>query len=339
MVATSKLAAITAGAALVMAGCGSSSKPTSTNTTAAAAAAATASNAKPGAGKKLVLIQGIKSDEFYITMGCGAKAEAAKLGASIDVTGPSDFSAPLQIPIVNSITAQKPDAVLIAPTDTQALIGPMKQMKDAGIKIIQVDTTVTDTSLAVSSISSDNKAGGVDAAKALAQLIGDKGSVMVVNVKPGISTTDARAQGFNQEMQQNHPTIKVLPVQYDQDDPTKAAGIVTSTLAAHSDLAGIFATNVLTAEGVATGLTNAGAKAKVKVVGFDAGPKQVQDLQNGTVQALIAQQPGQIGAMGVDQAINALTGKPTQANIATQLVAITAANLATSQGALYKSSC
>jgi ribose transport system substrate-binding protein len=335
MVRKTKLAVVVAAGALVLAGCGSSSKSNATTGTTAAGG----SGAKPGAGKKLVLIQGIKSDEFYITMGCGAKAEAAKLGASIDVTGPSDFSAPLQIPIVNSVTAQKPDAVLIAPTDTQALIGPMKQMKDAGIKIVQVDTTVTDASLAVSSISSDNKAGGVDAAKTLSQLIGDKGSVIVINVKPGISTTDARAQGFNQEMQQNHPNIKVLDVQYDQDDPTKAAGIVTATLAAHPDLAGIFATNVLTAEGVATGLKNAGAKDKVKVVGFDAGPKQVADLQNGTVQALIAQQPGEIGAQGVDQAINALTAKAVQQNIATQLVSITTANLASSQAALYKASC
>jgi len=138
----------------------------------------------------------------------------------------------------------------------------------------------------------------------------------------------------------NHPNIKVLDVQYSHDDPTIATSITTSTLAAHSDLAGIFATNVQNAEGAATGLKQSG-NTTVKVIGFDAGPKQVEDLKNGVVQGLIAQDPYTIGVDGVQQTILALNGQATTKSIHTELVAITKDNMndAAVQKIMYKSSC
>ena len=145
---------------------------------------------------KMTLIAGVKGDEFYITMNCGAQAKAKELGVTLDFQGPQEFDAAQQTPIVNAVAAKKPDAVLIAPTDTKALYAPIKQMADAGTKIVLVDTTLDQPDMAVSQIASDNEAGGETAAKALADLIGGKGKVFVVNVKPGISTTDAREKGF-----------------------------------------------------------------------------------------------------------------------------------------------
>ena len=77
----------------------------------------------------------------------------------------------------------------------------------------------------------------------------------------------------------------------------------------------------------------------MKIVGFDAGPKQVQDLKDGLVQALIAQRPAQIGSLGVQQAVAALDDKPTKKKIATGFISITKDNLAQNQDALYKASC
>jgi ribose transport system substrate-binding protein len=269
-------------------------------------------------------------------MGCGAKSEASKLGYSINVQGPADFTPPEQIPIVNAITAQKPAAVLIAPTDEHALVAPMQQMKSHGIKVVQVDTTVADKSIAVASISSNNVEGGAKAADELAKLIGDKGSVVVMNEQPGVSTTEGRIQGFLQEIKK-YPNIKPLPTQYTGDNPAKAAQAITALYAAHSDLAGVFATNVLVAEGVDTGLKTAHAT-QVKIVGYDADPTQVSDLKSGVVDALIAQEPFQEGVDGVEQAVNALTGKPTQ-SLLTGLAVLTRANLAAESKYIYKSSC
>jgi ribose transport system substrate-binding protein len=294
-------------------------------------------SASTGKHYKMTLIAGVKGDEFYITMSCGAQAEASKLGASLDFQGPDQFDASLQTPVVNAVAAKRPDAVLIAPTDTKAMYAPINQLKQNGSKIVLVDTTLDQAGIAESQIASDNLGGGKAAADTLSKLIGGKGKVLVVNVKPGISTTDLRAQGF--AGQAKTLGLTYLGQQFDNDDPAKAASIVTAMLAKNPDLKGIFAANLFSAEGAASGLRQAGKLGKVKIVGFDAGPKQVKDLQDGTVQALIAQKPAEIGADGVKQAYNALAGKPVTKKIGTGFVSITKANFSQNRQYAYKSSC
>jgi ribose transport system substrate-binding protein len=232
--------------------------------------------------------------------------------------------------------------VLIAPTDVTALIAPMQSMEQAGIKIAEVDTDITngvETGIAITSISSNNLLGGKEAADALAKLINDKGTVMVINVTAGISTTDARQQGFTQEMAAKYPNIKVLATQFDNDSATSAASILESTYAANPDLNGIFAANVLTAEGVSTGITHVGATGTIKDVSFDAEPTDIAALKSGSIDALIAQEPATEGIDGVEQVYDALTGKSVTASIATGLVTITAANEASMSKYFYVSSC
>jgi ribose transport system substrate-binding protein len=316
-----------AAAAFTVGACGSSNNNSS------------GGSSSSGGGKhyKMTLIAGVKGDQFYITMHCGAQAEAKKLGVSLDFQGPDQFSPSLQTPIVNAVAAKKPDAVLIAPTDTKAMFAPINQLKQGGSTIVLVDTTLDDASIAESQIASDNLGGGKAAADTLAKLIGGKGKVFVNNVNPGISTTDLRAKGFADEAKKLGLTY--IGQQFNGDDPAKAASIVNGIIAKNPDLKGIFATNLFGAEGSATALRQSGKLGKVKIVGFDAGPKQVQDLKSGLVQGLIAQKPGTIGADGVQQAYNALSGKPVTKKIATGFVSMTKANLSKTSQYAYKSSC
>jgi ribose transport system substrate-binding protein len=285
----------------------------------------------------MALIAGVKGDEFYITMNCGAQQKATELGVELTFQGPDEFAADKQTPIVDSVAASSPDAILVAPTDTKAMFAPIQQAS-ANSEIVLVDTTLEQPDMAVSQIASDNLEGGREAGRTLLELIGGKGKVMVVNVKPGISTTDARGQGFEEEVE-GQPDVEYLGQEYSQDDPAIAAQIVTSTLSKHPDLKGIFATNLFSAEGAASGLRQAGKLGDVKIVGFDAGPKQVEDLEQGLVQALIAQKPAEIGALGVEQAYAALEGQQTRAEIGTGFEVITKDNLQDMQEVLYQSDC
>jgi ribose transport system substrate-binding protein len=158
-------------------------------------------------------------------------------------------------------------------------------------------------------------------------------------VKPGISTTDLRQQGFEEGIEAESG-FEYLGTEFSNNEPAKAASIVTSTLQAESDLAGIFATNLFSAEGAATGLRQSGRK-DVKIVGFDAGPAQVEQLEQGLVQALIAQKPGEIGKLGVEQAVKAVNGDKVTKKIATGTEVITKDNLEqpAAQEALYKAEC
>jgi ribose transport system substrate-binding protein len=321
------LVAVVAGS-LVIAACGSSNKSSGTSSSGGAAAKKS---------YKMTLVAGVKGDEFYITMNCGAQAAAKAAGVTLNFQGPDQFDATLQTPIINAVAANKPDALLVAPTDSKAMYAPIKQIADAGSKVVLVDTTLEQAGLAVSQIASDNEGGGRAAAQALAKEMGGKGKVFVVNVKPGISTTDARAKGFQDEAKKLG--LDYLGLDYNQDQPDKAAAIVKAQLAKHPDLNGIFATNLFAAEGSAAGLREAGKLGKVKIVSFDAGPKQIQDLKDGLIQALVAQKPADIGRQGVEQALAALQGKPTKKTIGTGSVILTKNTLAANQNAVYKSSC
>jgi ribose transport system substrate-binding protein len=299
------------------------------------------SNSSGFTKKNLELVVGTKSDDFYITMECGAEAEAKKLGAKLTVNGPADFSVSEQAPILNSVAASKPDALMVAPTDAKALDPELQRIQTAGTKIVFVDTSSSNASLGVSRISTDNVGGGKIAADNLGQQIGGKGTVAVINVNPGISTTDARIQGFNAEMKTKYPNVKVLGVQYDNDSSATAASQVASDIAAHPDLSGVFATNVLSAQGAATGVQHAGKTGKVKVATFDAEPQQITFLKSNTIQLAVAQDPYAEGQDAVQQALNAANGKTVTKAIGTPLTAITQANVnsASVQKYIYKSSC
>ncbi len=288
---------------------------------------------------KLAFIQGVAGDAFYITMQCGIEAEAKAEGATVTTQGAQKFDPTLQTPILQSVIATKPDAILIAPTDVSAMQQPLEQAKSQGIKIVLVDTTLQDPSVAVSAISSDNLGGGKAAFDAIKKLAPNGGKVLGIGVQPGISTTDARDKGFGDAAKADS-NYTYLGVQYSQNDPAKAASIVSAALQKDPDIVGIFASNLFSAEGAATGVRQAGKQGSVKIVGFDAGPDQIKALEDGTVQALIAQQPATIGKDGVEQAIKALKGEPTTAKIGTGFTIITKDNLAgEGKAAEYKASC
>jgi ribose transport system substrate-binding protein len=289
----------------------------------------------------LTFVQGVIGDEFYISMECGVQDAAAEIGGiTVDVQGPDAFDATLQNPIIDSVVASGPDAILIAPNDVEASAEPLQRAQDAGIQVILVDTVVNDESIGASRIASDNFGGGVAAADALAELIGEEGEVLVVNVNPGISTTDLRQQGFEEQIA-TYSDIEYIGTEFSNNDPARAAEIVTATLAAHPDLAGVFATNLFSAQGSATGLVQAGVQGDVPIVGFDAGPAQVEQLEAGDVQALVMQKPYDIGYQGVQQAVLAVLGEEVTPQIQTDFVVATADNMEDPEinQWFYKASC
>ncbi|HZT19006.1 MAG TPA: ABC transporter substrate-binding protein, partial [Dongiaceae bacterium] len=240
--------------------------------------------AEAGDKKVIALIPGLTTDAFYITMRKGAQAAADALGVQLQWQGAPEFNPVQQVPVLDAVIGRHPDAILIAPTDKTQLIAPLKKAVSAGIPVITVDTFIGtgqyqtgsgDADFPLAYIASDNLLGGEIAARALAKAIGDKGKVYVSNVKPGISTTDQREEGFKREMK-SHPGITVLETQYNDDDANKAAAQLQSVLARNGDLAGVFGANLFSALGAANGVKQAGAMGKVKVVAFDA-PSSIVD--------------------------------------------------------------
>jgi ribose transport system substrate-binding protein len=294
-------------------------------------------------GKKFVLMQGVKGDPFYISMQCGAQAKAKELGVNLQVQGPDKFDATLQNPLLDAVAASKPAALLVAPNDVKASATPLKRIQDRGTKVVLVDTTVDDESIGVSRIATDNNLGGQKAAEALNQLVNSgKGKVLVISTDPGVSSVDARVAGFDEAVKSKYTNFTLAAdTQYSHNSPQTAASVVQAQLQRTPDLVGVFATNLFTAQGVATGIRAAGKSNQVKVVGFDAGPDQIKQLQAGDVQALIAQKPYDIGVEGVQQAANALEGKSVTKKLDTESLIVTKDNLNQPDVSkyIYKDSC
>jgi ribose transport system substrate-binding protein len=244
------------------------------------------------------LIAGLTTDPFYVTMERGARQEARSLGAHLVFVGsPDQFTPSSQIPYVDLAIARHASAILIAPTDRTALDEPLRRATRAGIPVLTVDTSIG-APLAVTRISSRNTAGGAMAARALAGALHRRGSVWGISVRPGVSTTDQRERGFVSALRR-YPRIRYLGTRYDNDDPATASSLTSAVLAHHPGLAGIFAMNALSGDGAIASLMRTRMAKRIRVVEFDAEPLQVFTLRRGAIDALIAQDPWTMGALGV----------------------------------------
>ena len=304
-------------------------------TAVAGTGALSASKASAADPVTIALIPGLTADGFYVTMHKGAEAAAKATGANLIYQGAAEWNVSLQVPILEAVIAKKPAAILIAPNDKTQLIQPLKKAFDAGIQVVCVDTFIGtgvfqtgkgDADFPISYVASDNVLGGRMAARALAKAIGEKGKVYVSNVKPGISTTDQREEGFKDEMKK-YSGIQVLETQFNDDDANKAAAQVQAVFGRTPDLAGVFGANLFSASGTANGVKAAGQAGKIKLAGFDAPESIVAQLKDGTFELTIAQHPAEIGYFGFMAALAQVTGNPVPTAIGTGFSVMTAANI------------
>lgn len=287
-------------------------------------------------GPSITLIPGLTTDAFYITMRKGAEAASEAMGVNFSFQGAPNFNPTEQIPVLEAVIAQSPDAILIAPTDKTQLIEPLRQASEAGILVITVDTFIDDGAyqdgdgpgdFPAALVSSDNVLGGRMAARALCNSIGGSGKVFVSNVNPGISTTDQREEGFKAEMASSCSGAEVLETQFNDDDSAKAASQLQAVLAREPDLAGVFGANLFSAIGTADGVRAAGKSGEIRIAAFDAPQRIVEDLKTGLVDIAIAQHPSEIGWFGIAAAVAKLSGQSVPTYVGTGFTIMDADNI------------
>jgi ribose transport system substrate-binding protein len=297
-----------------------------------------ATAAPPVEGRSVSLVLGVSGSPFYEALACGAKAKAAELGLDLTVAAGDQFAADAQIPVVNGVIAKRPAAAAVVPTDAQALIQPLRQLTSAGTRLVTVDQTLADETVAASQVLTDNLAGGALAADEINELTGGTGKVLVITQPPGSTAQDQRTQGFEEQLKR-YPGLTYLGAQYQSDDPQKAAQIITATLAAHPDLAAVFSTNDQGAIGAVTGLQQAGKAGQVKMVAYDAATAEVNAFKNGTIHALIAQNPHQEGEVAMQTLDALIKGQQVEPVINTELVTIRPGENTKADQYEYKAGC
>jgi ABC-type sugar transport system substrate-binding protein len=295
------LGAATLAAALigVAVGCGSGDSSKGGGSTGSAAAKPkitmlTASNVIPG----------------WIGYDAGAKAAAQRLGVDLKIEQWASLEPNDLVAGVNAVAASKPDAALFSAVNAPALQGALEQAGKRIKKVILFDSPATNQSFAATYVGSNNAEEGVAAAKKLAELIGDKGTVLQTSAQPSFGGLEINAKAFRDEMVKNHPNINLLPLQRDDGDTAKNAAIMRATLARHPDLAGAYlGTSGLGGEGGVGALRSAGKAGQVKVMTLDGLPAAINDLRKGYQQAVVSTKLKDLGGGAVEDAVKALKGE------------------------------
>lgn len=289
---------------LALAGCGSSSSSSSSG------AAGSSSGGSAGKHYSVAFIPGATGVAFYESLGAGVQAEAKKLGMSYTTQGAADFTPAAQTPVVSAVCSRSPSLLLIAPTDPVAMRSAIQRCMSEGVKVVLVDTGLTDSSGIVSAITSNNLQGGEAAAKVIGQQLHAKGQVSLMSLSPTATTQVQRLQGVKQELKSSYPGISIVSTQYTQQAPTSSETTARSVLSAHPSIGAFFGAAEPNAEGTAQALVSTGKKAVN--IGYDASPPEVQLLKKGQISALVIQQPVLEGTLGVEYGDDALTGKTSQ---------------------------
>lgn len=274
-------------------------------------------------GDRITLALSTLNNPFFVEVRNGAQAEAKKVGVQLDVVDAQNDSAQ-QANQLQTASAGSTKAVIVNPVDSDAVGSSVKALNKADIPVVAVDRTVNGADVD-SFIASDNVAGGEQAATDLAKAIGEKGTILVLQGQAGTSASRDRGQGFAEGLKQ-YPGITVVGSQTANFDRATALDVTTNLLQAHPDVNGVFAENDEMALGAIKAL---GSKAgsSVKVVGFDGEADGIKAIEDGTLAATVAQQPAKLGALAVEQAVDAIKGKAKK-TVQVPVVTVTKSNVA-----------
>jgi ribose transport system substrate-binding protein len=246
-------------------------------------------------------------DPFYQVMQLGVETAAKDLGIEVVTQIPATWGVEVQTPILDALVARGDlNYIVTAPTDKDQMIGPLKAAANAGIKVITVDTFLGDgdykngpVTFPISYIGSDNVEGGRISGRGLAKAIGGKGKVYINSTNPNVSSVEGRAIGFKEVMEKEFPDVKVVGLDFNLDDMNTAVQQTAAVLQRTPDLAGVFGTNVFSAQGAGTAVINAGLGGHVQVVAYDATQFAIEQLRAGVITLVLAQKPFDMGYMAV----------------------------------------
>jgi ribose transport system substrate-binding protein len=256
-----------------------------------------------------------KGFEFWELVCKGAQEAAKEFNVDLTIDGPmTEEDTQGQINIVERAINTKPDVIILAAVDQEKLLPAAKEIKKQGIKLIVVDSNLSEK-VENCFVGTDNYSAAQGVGDAMGKAMDGKGTIAVIAHQKNTSTSVQRIQGFQYAIK-NFPDIRILGPYDIGDSVEKSRETTLQVLAENPDITGIFATNQISAEGVTQALKEAG-KNNIKFFAFDSSTVQNAALENGIVDGFAVQKPFNMGYMGVKAAVEAYTGTLRKTNIDT----------------------
>ena len=264
----------------------------------------------------IALVVSTLNNPFFVTLKDGAVKKAGEMGYELIVLDSQNDPAK-ELANVEDLTVRGVKAILINPTDSDAVSNAIRLINTAGIPVLTLDRGAAHGKVA-SHIASDNVAGGKMAGDFMAEKLGKGAMVIQLEGLPGTSAARDRGEGFAQAVKANE--FKVLASQPADFDRTKGLNVMENLLANYGDVQGVFAQNDEMALGAMRALQAAGKT--VVIVGFDGTDDGVAAVKRGDMAGTIAQQPALIGSLGVETADKVLKGQTVEVNIPVPLMVV-----------------
>ncbi len=265
------------------------------------------------------------NNPFFVTLRDGAQAAADRLGVELVVVDSQDDPG-TEAANMEDLIAQGVDAILVNPTDADAIVPSILAANDAGIPVFTVDRGANGGEV-VSHIASDNVAGGRMAGRLLCMFLGGEGNVVELEGIPGTSAARDRGAGFNAYLEEECTGLTVVARQTANFNRAEGLTVFENILQAEEAIDGVFAHNDEMILGAIQAAEAAGRAEDIVFVGFDAIDDAVQAVREGRLAATIAQQPAVMGQLGVETAAAYLAGEDVPEYIPVDLALVTAESL------------
>ena len=315
------LAAVVAAlAAFAVSACGSTKNDSSSSgSSSAAQTSSTGAQANAEApikkGLKVVSIPKQLGNPYEEFEHSGVQEALKQLGGSDRIQGSTDAGASSQVPIINSIVQQKPDAIVIAGNDPNAVAPALKQAAQRGIKVVAMDSDVAPDARSVFVNQVTTKLVGQNQVESIAKQIGNKGQIAILSATANATNQNAWIKVMKDTLKDpKYKDIKLVKVAYGDDDDQKSFQQMQGLIQAYPNLKGVISPTTVGVAAAARYLSTSPEKGKVKLTGLGFPNQMRKFVNDGTVDEFQLWVPKDVGYLA-GQAAAALvagriTGKP-----------------------------
>lgn len=185
----------------------------------------------------------------------------------------------VQASLMDALINQGASVIFLQPIDSVALAPSIAKAKRAGISVITLNIDATEAH--ASHVEMNHYFGAKDIARVMGDSMGGTGKVAILNAPPGIIIRDQRTNGFVDGMAEHHPGIEIVADQVADWDRKKAQDVLTTILAAHPDLAGVYGVNDSMALGAVDVAKEKGLLGQMSIFGNDGETAALESIEAG----------------------------------------------------------
>jgi ABC-type sugar transport system substrate-binding protein len=268
---------------------------------------------------------------FFQSMQSGIESQASADKAKVTVQAANSITDTTgQADKLNGLAGQDFKCFIVNPITGTNLIQGIAAVSAKNIPIVNIDSPVEEAAAKAANakiatyIGTDNSDAGSKAAQQMAKLLPQGGTLALIGGTPGDVTSAARLDGFKGSAPANLKIISTVAADWDRQLAlTKATDIMT----ANPTINGFFVANDDMGLGVAQAIANKGKTGQIKVISVDGNKDAFEAVQAGGIDAVVAQFPYVIGAMGVEACKAAIAGKSLPAKVDAPVQVVTKDNV------------